>query len=470
MPRRFPQIDLQLARNVWMIASFAAFLVVVGFWFDTDSDPTVLGKYSTRTTLKLGLITAVGYLSILLLRFLLLPQNFVSDGMQRVIRLRTKFFVTMILYLLGFIATEGVLQWTLHKSLAKASLRRQKKAANFDPFLQFVPKPNDKKLHINRWGFRGEDIERIKPSQTYRIFVVGGSTVYSDRVAFELSHARILEKQLRERYPTLSIEVQNAGTHWHTSQHSLMKILFNIQDFNPDMIIIYHAINDLYRSFSQKSFTLGPYQNDYSHYLGPMAPMMREYLKEHTGPRVLTLERVRTYFARDWFADFRDIPKDDSTSNLSEVSVNNWPSLPAFERNMKNLALLVKSLEMELVMASQPYLYRRDLNKMELEKILFPATFCRIGRSKADISSMIKGMEAFNDVSRRIADSHGVLFVDLERFVPKSLKYFQDDVHYTEEGNRIIGQNFAEQIIANGYVTRKLAEISAVRSNSSDLE
>ena len=35
--------------------------------------------------------------------------------------------------------------------------------------------------------------------------------------------------------------------HWHTSQHSLIKILFKILDFNPDMIIMYHTVNDLHR-------------------------------------------------------------------------------------------------------------------------------------------------------------------------------------------------------------------------------
>jgi len=460
----------KVARETWMVASLAVVLVVVGFWFDTDSNATILGKYSTQTMLKLGLLTGAGFLSILLLRFLLLPQEFVSDGKWRVIPFRTKFLVTIALFLLGFVATEGILQWELSKSLKKELVKRQERDAVFDPFLQVVPKPNNKKLHINRWGFRGEEIERMKPSETYRIFVVGGSTVYSSRVSFELSHARVLEKQLRQRYPTLNVDVQNAGMHWHTSQHSLMKILFKIQDFNPDMIIIYHAINDLYRSFSPQEFGLGPYRNDYSHYPGPIAPMVREYLKEKTGPGILTLGRTVTFFRRHWFANFRDVSKPESTSNLSEVSVNNWPSLLAFERNMKHLATLVETLDIDLVMASQPYLYRHDLNELELETIWFPAAFCRIGRSKPDISSMIKGMEAFNDVSRRIADSQGVLFVDLERVVPKSLDYFRDDVHYTEEGNRIIGQHFAEQIIASGYITRTFPERTAVPPNSSNLE
>jgi lysophospholipase L1-like esterase len=371
----------------------------------------------------------------------------------------------MALLSLGFVTTEGILQWELHHSREKAFVWRLKNfaafAARFDPFLQVVPKPNNEELHINRWGFRGEEIERIKPAQTYRIFVVGGSTVYCNQVSFEQSHARVLEKQLRQSYPTLKIEVQNAGMDWHTSQHSLINILFNIQDFNPDMIIIYHGINDLLRSFSPKSFAPEPYRNDYSHYYGPIAPMVREYFTKPTVPAILTLERALIFFRRHWFADFRDVSKPDAILDLLEVPVNNWPSLLAFERNMKHLVKFVKSLDIDLVMASQPYLYRHDLSEVELAKIWLPEVFCLTGRSKADIASMINGMEAFNNVSRRIADSNGLLFVDLEKVVPKSLHYFLDDVHYTEEGNRIIGQHFAEQVIAGGYINRKFPKRTA---------
>lgn len=452
----------KIARKVWMVASLAVLLIVAGFWFSTDSNATILGKYSTQTTLKLGLVTVVGYLSILLLRFLLLPQEVLLNGKQRVISLRTKFLVTFALFLLGLVVTEGMLQCKHQSSLKKDFAQRQKKITGFDPFLQVVPMPNDKSLNINRWGFRGEEIDKIKPPETYRIFVVGGSTVYCSRVSFELSHARVLEKQLRKRYTGFKIEVQNAGMHWHSSQHSLIKILFKIQDFNPDMIIIYHSINDLYRSFSPKEFALGPYRNDYSHYLGPIAPIVQEYFSEQTGFKMLTLETILNFFRYSWFTDFRDLSSLESTSNLPEVSVNNWPSSIAFERNMKNLVTLVKTLNIDLVMASQPYLYRLDLSKVEREEIWFPATVGHIGDSQVDISSVIKGMEAFNDISKRIAASNEVLFVDLEGAVPKSLDYFLDDVHYTEEGNRIIGQYFADQIIENGYITRKFPEITEV--------
>jgi len=456
----------KLAKILWLLFSLAVLVIVAGYWFTTDTDTTVFGKYSNKTILIISLITLGGYFNILIFRFILSRQYFGSGSKRRIIPFHTKLLPTIALILFGFLGAEGILQWKFHTNLKE---HREKKIAGFDPFLQAVPKPNNKKLRINRWGFRGEEIERIKTSGTYRIFVVGGSTVYCSDVDFEQSHTRIMEKQLRQFYPKLKIEVQNAGMDWHTSQHSLMKILFNIQDFNPDMIIIYHAINDLHRSFCPENFALGPYQNDYSHYLGPVAPIVREYFREQTGHRILTLDRTFAFFRRHWFADFRNVSKPESTSDLPEESVNSWPSLRAFERNMKNIATLLKSLDIELVMASQPYLYRHDLNEMEIDKIWFPAKFGRIGRSKADISSMISGMEAFNDASRRIADSNGVLFIDLDGEVPKSLDYFLDDVHYTEKGNRIVGRHLTEQIIAGGYIDKKFPESVAAVSHTSYL-
>ncbi len=130
----------KINRIVWIVASFVMFLVVAGFWFSTDSNATILGRYSTRMALQFGLITVVGYLNILILRFLLLPQEVgLSEGNRRVISFRTKLLAAVALYVLGLLATEGILRWNRHQNLEKGSVARREKAPGFDPFLQVVP-------------------------------------------------------------------------------------------------------------------------------------------------------------------------------------------------------------------------------------------------------------------------------------------------------------------------------------------
>jgi lysophospholipase L1-like esterase len=51
-------------------------------------------------------------------------------------------------------------------------------------------------------------------------------------------------------------------------------------------------------------------------------------------------------------------------------------------------------------------------------------------------ASMKAAMAAYNDIVRRIASDLQVPIVDLEPSVPRDLRHFIDDVHYTPEGAR----------------------------------
>jgi len=47
-------------------------------------------------------------------------------------------------------------------------------------------------------------------------------------------------------------------------------------------------------------------------------------------------------------------------------------------------------------------------------------------------------VEAYNDVTRKIARENGVTLVDLARTMPKSSRYFYDFIHYTPQGAQAI--------------------------------
>jgi hypothetical protein len=53
-----------------------------------------------------------------------------------------------------------------------------------------------------------------------------------------------------------------------------------------------------------------------------------------------------------------------------------------------------------------------------------------------------------------LAAQDGVDLVDLERRMPKTTAYLYDDVHYTQAGNELIGNAFAEQIIESKIIDR----------------
>ena len=433
------------------LTAVPALIVGVGLCFHTSFDPTILGKYTTGYFLFLiGWFAVVVPASFLFGRFVFSTQTVkLSGGRTGHVRPRHKIVVLLLAGMALIIVGEQLMRSRVTETAA--TLHRDR----FHPFLQNTPRSSSGRFHINDAGFRGEEITLEKPPGTYRIFILGGSTVFCGETTFEDTHPRILEKELRKLYPDRRIEVLNAGADWHWT----IKFLFNIQDYDPDMVIVFHAINDLLRTFRPDEISKGRYKPDYRHYHGAVANMVRP---THTVWRVLNI------YAGYWCSDFlRDrvrvigpYGKGVNGARMlffpkaKPVEVEQWLSLPAFDRNMRDLVRILKARDIEVVMGNQPFLYKQNLSAAELEVLWFPMTHRRKG-SRPSLESMRKGMELYNAKSEQIAREEGVHFVDLESHLPKTLEYFYDDVHFKVKGSEAVAHAFRDYIRDAGLLQQE---------------
>jgi len=427
-----------------------------GFVFHTSFDPTVFGKYSTGYFVFLCgwwlLVVPVVYLFA---RFLFSTQR-IELPSGRVLHLRPSPKILLTL-LLGW-GIVAIVDYRVDKALGRG-VATPMRSDVFHPYLQNTPGADNPGLGVNRWGLRGREIEQRKPEGTYRIFALGGSTVFSSPLPLEQTWPEVLGDRLRARYPDARIEVLNAAAEWHTTQHSLIKLLTWVREFDPDLVIVYHGINDLCRSFVPDLFGAGAYRSDYGHYYGAVARLAR--------PRELTWPLVRIRLGY-WFSDFLCHrvriagPEGEGLNGLETaffpkadpVAVEDWPSLPAFERNLREIVDLARRDGYDLVLASQPFLYRADLTEREQEVLWTPISHQWDGKC-ASLASMIDGMARFNETTRRVAREAGVGFVDLAARVPKSTEYLYDDVHYTAKGCALIAEAFDEHVAKAGLIERR---------------
>ncbi|MEO0563291.1 MAG: hypothetical protein AAF125_14380, partial [Chloroflexota bacterium] len=117
------------------------------------------------------------------------------------------------------------------------------------PFVNFGGIPG--KEGINALGFRGELVEVPKPDETYRILALGGSTTYGLDVPPEEAYPAQLERILREEYGYSNVEVVNGGFLAYTTMNSLVNFMTRGIELEPDMVIVYHAVNDLVKRWDQ---------------------------------------------------------------------------------------------------------------------------------------------------------------------------------------------------------------------------
>ena len=117
---------------------------------------------------------------------------------------------------------------------------------------ELIPDQRTESITINSLGFRGDEFSSIKPSDTYRIFMVGGSTMFGlGASSDETTIPGILQKIFdADNSITQKIEVINAGIQGANSETELNLIKQKLVTFSPDLVIVYDGWNDLRADFS----------------------------------------------------------------------------------------------------------------------------------------------------------------------------------------------------------------------------
>jgi len=111
---------------------------------------------------------------------------------------------------------------------------------------EIIPNQSTGSITINTLGFRGVEFSEEKPSDTYRIFMVGGSTMFgAGATSDETTIPGYLQQLLNEKDFGFDIEVINSGIQGADSNTESNLIEQKLVRFSPDLIIIYDGWNDL---------------------------------------------------------------------------------------------------------------------------------------------------------------------------------------------------------------------------------
>jgi len=106
--------------------------------------------------------------------------------------------------------------------------------------------PFKEEYKINSYGFRTSEFSSDKPIDTYRIFMLGGSTMLgSGNSSEETTVPGILQKIFDKQELETNIEVINAGINGANTITTSTLIKERLVDLQPDLIIMYDGWNDL---------------------------------------------------------------------------------------------------------------------------------------------------------------------------------------------------------------------------------
>jgi len=124
----------------------------------------------------------------------------------------------------------------------------QNLCSNFynEEYARYTPWPSQGPgAYINEHGFRGPEIAKEKPVNTFRIFLVGGSTMFGSGSDDSTQIFSVLQERFDEKDFGFDIEVINAGISGAWSKNEVAMVKNKLLDFNPDLIVVYDGVNDI---------------------------------------------------------------------------------------------------------------------------------------------------------------------------------------------------------------------------------
>lgn len=280
--------------------------------------------------------------------------------------------------------------------------------------LRFVPNQHTETYNINSFGFRGSEISIEKPNETYRIFMVGGSTTFG---AGSFSDEETIPGHLQKLFNENgnNIEIINAGINSGYSYTEKYLIENDLQNFEPDMILLYTGGNDSHRPTIYSTVTLGDYGvniKDLRFWRTPF--IISDYIIETT-----RYEKTKTQL-------------DD---NFIEEKINFWTN------NMKDICNTNSKNNTVTIITLHPILANS-------EKILSPDE--QKYTEKHDFQSTPTSLKIYDGLAKNLKSletSCDKTFDLRPIFKDMSPPIFFDESHINSQGNSIVAKKLFEIIL-----------------------
>lgn len=159
-------------------------------------------------------------------------------GTRRIERFLARGFIGLLSLVIGLVGLEvigrcvlGEVKAPVEAAYPSGFLRRPR------PYVMFGGTPGN---GLNERGYRGPAPTSPKPDGEYRIMLLGGSTVFEG----EPPIAALMEEQFHHNGHS-HVRVYNCGVVSSVSGQELARIVFELADDAPDLIVMYNGGNDV---------------------------------------------------------------------------------------------------------------------------------------------------------------------------------------------------------------------------------
>lgn len=292
------------------------------------------------------------------------------------------------------------------------------------------------RISIDSRGFRNPEFITPKPPGTIRLAFLGGSTTFSAEVSRdEATWPYLVVEHLRAGYPKKSFDYINAGIPGYTTRQSLKNLALRVATHDPDIIVIYHAWNDL-KANSRKAARERRLQ------FSTEAERL-SWLSDYS-LLIYLLEKNLFIWNRQRAAG----DKNNKLDVPGEVLSN------PFRQDLETLVLKAREVADRVVLVTFSIKLRAEQSP---EKRIEAAATGLYYLPFMTPEYLIRYFGAYNQVIRKIGEDTESLVVGTENAIPGTAVHFNDTVHLSDAGSALMAKRVARALI-DAQIVERLAE------------
>ena len=292
----------------------------------------------------------------------------------------------------------------------------------------------------NALGFRGP-MPPPEWTKHLTIVAIGGSTTECFYLADGHDWPALLGDTLRENFS--GVWVENAGLDGHSTYGNLVLLRQEIVSLRPNVALFLVGANDVgldrirpddERLLPQLSFRgVAAFARSLAGYSEVAALALNQYRHLHTVQLNVPSEA----------AAFRPILVTTPESEIDAGIARHQVYRDQFRLRLQDMILESRAAGILPILITHPLLLGPAFDQrsgIDLARVQL-----KIWGETMDGAAQWQLLESYNDVTRAVGDELGVAVIDLAREMPKSTRYYYDNVHFNNDGASAV----AEIIAAN---------------------
>jgi lysophospholipase L1-like esterase len=291
------------------------------------------------------------------------------------------------------------------------------------------------RMSINSSGFRGPEIDTPKPDRRVRIAFLGASTTFCAEVSGDAAvWPQLVVEQLRAAYPGTSFDFVNGGVPGYSVESSLKNLRHKVSPHHPDVIVIYHATNDLSGEMRDLAAAQG---------LGAeaTASVRQSWLERHSLLWELVVKNLRVRQAQD----------EAANPHSERLSFDPARIGTKFQSELTTLAKESAGVASRVAIATFSTRLRPE---QTLEQQRQAAVSALVYMPFMSLDGLLRGYRRYNEIIRQVTTNEGALLIGAEDSIPGDGEHFVDTVHFTDAGSHLMADRVTQALRSDQRIAK----------------